>query len=313
MALPALDFREIPEANLPGAKRDAFELFAREFLAFMGYTIVTGPDRGADGGRDLIVEESRGGVGGETRIRWLVSCKHYAHSGRSVSPSDEPNIRDRVEANGCQGFIGFYSTVPSSGLARVLEGLRDKLEVQVFDSGRIERYLLSSPRGAALAQRYFPRSYHIWCVNNQGPSKIYAEDPSLKCAYCGRELLDRKGEGIIVWWKRIDSEPTHVEALYWCCKGYCDRVLSTKYRDKHLVDSWEDIADATIPLIFIRWVIGTINELRSGVTYTDEAFRNLKDLILNVFPYAARQTTEEEEAYIQSLMDIPTYFGGLGQ
>src|SRR4051794_9611541 len=73
----ALDFSEIPAANA-GPKRDDWELFAREFLEWKGFHVVAGPDRGVDGGRDLIVEEIRRGPGGETRLRWLVSCKHLA-------------------------------------------------------------------------------------------------------------------------------------------------------------------------------------------------------------------------------------------
>lgn len=83
--MPILDFKEIPSSS-SGAARDQFELFAREFLDLVGFKIVTGPDRGADAGRDLIVEEIRAGVVGETRVRWLVSCKHKAHSGGSVTP-----------------------------------------------------------------------------------------------------------------------------------------------------------------------------------------------------------------------------------
>ncbi|TCN75720.1 restriction endonuclease [Shewanella fodinae] len=96
--MTVLDFKEIPEAHIATGEQDTFELFARDFLDFIGYKIITNPDRGADGGVDLIVEESRTGVGGETIIRWLVSCKHKAHSGKSVTPTDDANIRDRVEA-----------------------------------------------------------------------------------------------------------------------------------------------------------------------------------------------------------------------
>ena len=103
-----LDFTEIPAAH-GGAQRDQFELFASEFLVQEGFKIAQGVDRGADDGRDLIVEEVRPGPGGSSIIRWLVSCKHKAHSGASVSPTDESNIRDRLEMHGCGGFIAFYS------------------------------------------------------------------------------------------------------------------------------------------------------------------------------------------------------------
>lgn len=90
--MPALDFKEIAPASA-GPSRDQFELFAREFLEFMGFTTIVGPDRGADGGRDLVIEDTRSGIVGETRVRWLVSCKHKAHTGASVTSDDEQDIR----------------------------------------------------------------------------------------------------------------------------------------------------------------------------------------------------------------------------
>ena len=71
--MPQLDFKEIPQANLSNGEQDTFEMFAREFLELLGYEILSGPDRGSDLGRDLIVQEIRTGVGGETHIKWLVS------------------------------------------------------------------------------------------------------------------------------------------------------------------------------------------------------------------------------------------------
>ncbi|PTS81233.1 hypothetical protein DBR17_09895 [Sphingomonas sp. HMWF008] len=93
--MAALDFTEIAPAQ-SGPGRDGFELFARELLLAEGFRIVEQPDRGADGGRDMIVEEERLGPGGANIIRWLVSCKHKAHSGTSVTPGDEQNVRDRL-------------------------------------------------------------------------------------------------------------------------------------------------------------------------------------------------------------------------
>src|SRR5437867_920193 len=123
--MPRIDFKEIPP------DLDTFEMFAREFLELTGYRIVSGPDRGADQGRDLIAEETRTGVGGKTTVRWLVSCKHMAHSGRAVGVDDELNISDRVRAHRCQGFIGFYSTLASAGLTQRLEALQR--ETQGFE------------------------------------------------------------------------------------------------------------------------------------------------------------------------------------
>jgi HJR/Mrr/RecB family endonuclease len=98
--MAVLDFKEIPTAQA-GMDRDQFELFAREFLAQEGFMIVAGPDRGSDAGRDMIVAETRTGPGGDTTVRWLVSCKHKAHTGTSVTSVDEPNLRDRIETHEC--------------------------------------------------------------------------------------------------------------------------------------------------------------------------------------------------------------------
>ena len=66
-----IDFNEIPEANSLNDNRDEFELFAREFFETMGFKILDGPDRGPDGGRDLIIEETRDGIIGKTSFKWL--------------------------------------------------------------------------------------------------------------------------------------------------------------------------------------------------------------------------------------------------
>jgi hypothetical protein len=62
--MPRVDFNEIPSPAIADGTQDTFEMFAREFLELTGYRIVSGPDRGADQGRDLIAEEIRTGVGG---------------------------------------------------------------------------------------------------------------------------------------------------------------------------------------------------------------------------------------------------------
>jgi len=157
--MPRIDFKEIP------SDLDTFEMFAREFLELTGYRIVSGPDRGADQGRDLIAEETRTGVGGKTTVRWLVSCKHMAHSGRAVGVDDEVNISDRVRAHQCQGFIGFYSTVASAGLTQRLEALQREtpgFEFIVFYREQIEKPLLYGGPFDQIFERYFPNSFADW-------------------------------------------------------------------------------------------------------------------------------------------------------
>ncbi|HHQ4901328.1 TPA: hypothetical protein ACSP3M_002596 [Aeromonas veronii] len=55
-----------------------------------------------------------------------------------------------------------------------------------------------------------------------------------------------------------------------------------------------------------------MNEQRSGVVYSDEAFESLKEFILQVFPYVSRHLTSKELDRVKSLGMIPSYLGGLG-
>jgi hypothetical protein len=167
--MPQLNFKEIPQANIPSGEQDTFELFARDFLELFGFKALSGPDRGADLGRDLIVQETRTGVAGETIVRWLVSCKHKAHSGQSVGLSDESDILDRVQIHNCSGFIGCYSTIPASSLTQKLEALKTNtpsFDFQIFDREKIESIILSTGPGQGIAQRYFPSSYAKWGEQN---------------------------------------------------------------------------------------------------------------------------------------------------
>lgn len=182
--MAALDFKEIPQANTATGEQDEFELFARDFFAYLGYVIISEPDRGQDGGKDILIQEYRKGIGGETKLIWLVSCKHFAHSssgkGKAVGVDDEINVSDRVKSNKSNGFIGFYSTIASSGLTRKLEGWaeEDRKEFQIFHRGKIESQLLCKHEGLQIAQRYFPSSMKKWQELNSTISESSAQSMS---------------------------------------------------------------------------------------------------------------------------------------
>jgi hypothetical protein len=314
-----LDFKEIPEAHISSGNQDMFELFGRDFLEYLGYRIQVDPGRGADGGKDIIVKEVRSGIGGETNVNWLVSCKHKAHSGSSVTPRDESNIRDRIEANNCDGFIGLYSTLPSSGLNELLNNMKNKIEVQIFDHEKIESRLLHSSNGIELSKRYFPQSIKRWQTDHPTPARVFDEQPSLKCKYCEKELLTHTENGIIIlWYKRNKDycnpdEKDVIEEIYWTCKGNCDRKLEREREDKPWVDTWEDISDIIIPVNFIRWIMVILNKLYSGTVFSEDAFLRIKEFLLNLFPFVTRDLSTEEKERIESLLRIPSWLGGLGE
>lgn len=305
-----LKFTEIPRANSGDGTQDTFELFARDFFVNLGYEILQHPDRGADGKKDLIIQETRPGISGDTKVRWLVSCKHHAHSGRSVSDTDEPNITDRLSVHGCDGFIGFYSTIPATSLSSNFEGLKNRnILIQSFDCRTIERLMLTTPKGLHLAGRYFPNSYETYTRENPKPAQLYAEAPSIECEHCGKDLLQSKNGIFVTLRKPSDPKATEYlpplyENAYFSCKGECDHILKSKYlQDAYFIDSWADITDYLSPLSFVKKVMAWLNAMNLYNERLDtKAFEKLKQLLINSFPHVSRELTTSENERITNFL-----------
>jgi Restriction endonuclease len=306
-----LDFQEIPQANKATGKQETFELFARDALDSMGFKVVLGPARGADGGKDLIVEETRPGLVEDTRIKWLVSCKHFAPTGESVRPDDEKNVLERVKAARCDGFLGFYSTLPSNGLSELLK--KQSIPVKLFDHEEIERHLLASPPGRRLIERYFPTSA---AKLRPKPAQIFDEPIPINCDHCGKNLLEPPS-GIWVMWEAYDESDREKRSskyvdFHFACKGKCDRVLASQTRARHaargsVLDGWDDIPDMTIPTIFIRKVMALMNGLAAGDQYEPAVFDRVKSLLLATFPHISRQLNDKDREEVRRLMSIPPW------
>jgi hypothetical protein len=154
-----VDFKQIPQ-SLNGSTQNSFEFFARDFFECLGFEVIIGPGRGPDEGKDLVVEEKLEGILQKNiKFRWLVSCKHFAHSGKAVSHSLEPDILGRVQTHKCNGFICFYSTLPTSGLRNNLERIGVDCPIRIFDKAKIEKYLFEEAKMRSLRIRYFPHDF----------------------------------------------------------------------------------------------------------------------------------------------------------
>ena len=307
-----LDFKEIPPADTGNGDQDSFELFAREFFAeVLHFEIVSEPNRGADGGKDLIAVEHQIGSLSSTDIRWLISCKHKAHSGHSVKPTDEDSIIDRLKQHKANGFIGFYSTLPSTGLNERLDSfITSECKIEVFNHERIETELIRAKK-YELIQRFFPASYKKMQAQNHKntPSILFGEYEPLLCEYCGKDLLkehlhDRGA--IVVLLENINTNE-FVDA-YACCKGHCDRALTAKKRQAGIGSEWEDISDWIIPSIFMRKEMAIFNQLHSGtIKYSEEAFEKLKQIILRLSQFALREDDDEQKKRVLQLADLPDW------
>lgn len=156
-----LDFTELPADGV------RFEQLIREILVRSDFEVHwTGI--GPDGGRDLVAIERAAGPLAAFERKWLVSCKHYAGSGRSVGLSDVTDISDACAAVDARGFLLACSTQPSSTLVRRLEEIEANRSIvtRYWDSIEIEKRL-DNPSTFPLISFFFPKS------SAAAPWKIY--------------------------------------------------------------------------------------------------------------------------------------------
>ncbi|SEK33692.1 Restriction endonuclease [Pseudobutyrivibrio ruminis] len=148
----SLDFCELDTSG------DDFELLVREILYNEGYEVYWS-GKGPDGGKDLICVEKYNSIFKEGRKRWLIQCKHNAHSGNAVSNNDLGNITNSCKANNADGYILVCSTYPSSTAVKTLENIElyDKISTSFWDYQTLEGKLLN-PRNWSLVSRFFPKS-----------------------------------------------------------------------------------------------------------------------------------------------------------
>jgi Restriction endonuclease len=308
MADKLIDFTEIDSDG------EVWELFARDFLQEIGFFVESTPDRGADGGKDLLVTEQLQGALNNYRFRWLVSCKHYAKSNNSVTEKEELNLQERLDSFNADGFIGFYSTVPSSGLNNRLSKLKDNGKIKdfrIFDNKLIENYLIRIGF-SKLLMRYLPESY-----KRVKPTHLICDDfIPIECKKCGKELIESLNQEHYnaVICRVVSSEDNFKKIIdvYWACKGECDRSLESYYYSNHsAITRWQDISDLVIPVIFANWILSTMNRLRqSPEQYTDEAFKKEKQFILAMCQKVLREMTDDERKRARNLFELQNMWDG---
>jgi hypothetical protein len=284
-----IDWREIADA-------DTWELFARDFLAELGFVIEIGPGRGPDAGRDLLVSEQLKGTLHTSKFTWLVSCKHFAVSGKSVGTEDETNITDRLEHHSADGFLGFYSTLPSAALISRLQEYQQQGRLKaytIFDAKKIESYFVTSGF-SKLALRYFPRSYG----KIRPIQQLLGELVELRCDECGADILTRsvrdRARANLVWAIPIRGDSEYRE-LFVVCKGQCDHDLQEKLRARGCTSGWEEIDDLMNPLLFLKNVLTYMNQLRAEPgRVSDEVHKRMKEIYVALAQRTLREVNEED-------------------
>lgn len=234
-----IDFKELPKDGT------AFEQFVRE-MCLIHDLRPQWTGKGPDQGRDiLITEKARGPIDVFTR-RWLVQCKHFAHSGNSVGREDLGSIIDDCRQVGAEGYLLACSTQPSSSLVTKLKELAEQPENRIvtafWDGVELERRL-AEPHCFSLGHLFFPKSFAAtpWKLYNTGaPNHWTAHFKTyfvhLSSRISGRYPSLRECEHIISLLERIQAKGEH-EAI---------RPRAIYFDDKHT--EFTVFADYLVPL-----------------------------------------------------------------
>ncbi len=291
-----IDYREIDNS-------DAWESFCRDYLVAQDLVVEIPPGRGPDGGRDLLVKEQLKGTLVTRPFTWLVSCKHYAQSGKSVGTEDETNITDRLAQHEAHGFIGFYSTVASAALIERLKDLRTQMKIEefkIYDGARIETGFHDIGLSGVLLQ-HLPVSH----TSLRPIHPLLKEYVPLQCENCGKDLLKQSVRnnklGILIFAEKDEV----IHTVHFVCKGSCDTKVSARLQRLGFSDGWDDIDEYCNPLIFFRRFTGHMAELRNNPgKYSDKAHAQLIDLYLAVSQRTLRQTNEEDRQEYFSVREL---------
>lgn len=327
--MPIFDFKEIPSANAnynTTGNTESFEQFALNFMKCVYSDHISINDeisRGADGGKDFIITEIRQGILGKTEIRWLVSCKHYAHSKQAVSSKNEEDLSNRIDSHNCKGFIGFYSTTISPTLKTTIDSLKERknqpVEVIIFDSEKIEKTLLTElnrrdnhPLYKAeifdLVNRFFPNSMKIW------NSLYFRASLNLDCYECVQDdpfIVGFNDEEYIskiieigIHKYETDSHGSLNQIIekinnVYCFHNYCFKVYAEKNfrgenfsNDSHLgIVKKMSLSDFIIPENYLS---NLMLFMENADKYSKSAFDYKCNIFKELFPWVSRENSMKE-------------------
>lgn len=195
-----LDFKELDKNG------DNFELLIRELLYNKGLEVYWS-GKGPDGGKDLLcIERYQSHFKWFTR-RWLVQCKHNAHSEKAVGISDLGGIENACGLYNADGYLLVCSTFPSATVVSTLEGIEKngKITTAFWDCRALERQLLV-PENWSIVNMFFPNSVkklgwqiskidsYFWHANYKGNIFYLALRIGTNCDYYLQDIAERLDE-----------------------------------------------------------------------------------------------------------------------
>jgi hypothetical protein len=133
-------------------------------------------------------------------------------------------------------------------------------------------------------------------------ASVFDDYEPLKCKKCQKDLLE-EGQGVVAFVEPLSFSGSEriIAAVYAACKGNCDRVVRSVFRDMGYGTFWMDLEDVIHPQGFMGWEMDVRSQLRANrEVYSDEAFETFREITLKIFQKVLRQpTTEEREMFLE--------------
>ena len=127
-------------------------------------------------------------------------------------------------------------------------------------------------------------------------SNIFDEIEPIKCAVCGKNLLDDIGMSMV---QIRTNNNDKITGFIPCCKGECDEKLKRSMK-KNEYDGWKDVKEFVNPFLFIKHMMSVMNSMFDGEGFANkEAFEVYKDFVINCYPYVTRDLTDAEKKEVE--------------
>ena len=134
-----------------------FELLCRDVLESYGSEILSEPTRGPDQKKDLVIQiKSEDALGNTETSKYLVQCKHKAHSGKSVLEPEIGDFRSACLLHKTDGYFLITSTIASVTVANNLNAENEggSLKTIIWDGKKLAGKIESSTNSVQIIEKY---------------------------------------------------------------------------------------------------------------------------------------------------------------
>jgi hypothetical protein len=208
-----IDFKQIKTG-------EDFELLCEDLLREMGYTIEASVSRGPDMGRDIIASKTVLDEMGFTEdYRYLVECKHYAKSGKSVQEADIGSPVARMSTHNCNRYILITSTIPSEKVRVQLKAVSNAVpdyKATAWARNHLTRFLEQHPD-------VWERHVSLELVTGT-PAHLLASEVETWFEAMGYTISDSRsiGDGQVEMVSEMDKGTIRQRLLVRCLDGEAD-------------------------------------------------------------------------------------------